>query len=159
MNRSFVAADVRRLKLFGLREIRASLRRLLRFRDSMREDLLGRILSPPGEGRGQGEGRPRRFKGARRAKSPGRSLPIGWGEGGRRPGEGRLVTFGLIINSLSSAQFCSSGRVLLLPLRPTARFFQPPTRGRKPPPWRMFPASASRCRECRSACRAFPSQP
>src|SRR2546426_5681443 len=31
-------------------------------------------LSPPAEG-GQGEGRPRRFKGARRAKSPGRSHP------------------------------------------------------------------------------------
>src|SRR5213594_4644116 len=44
MNRSFVAADVRRLKLLGLREIRASLRRLLRFRGSMREDLRGGIL-------------------------------------------------------------------------------------------------------------------
>src|SRR5256885_4530691 len=44
MNRTFVAADVRRLKLLGLREIRASLRRLLRFRGSMREDLLGRNL-------------------------------------------------------------------------------------------------------------------
>ena len=44
MNPSFVAADVRRLKLLGLREIRASLRRLLRFRGSMREDLRGGIL-------------------------------------------------------------------------------------------------------------------
>src|SRR2546421_3443908 len=68
MNPSFVAADVRRLKLLGLRKIKASLRRLLRFRGSMREDLLGGILSmnhaspglrPPSPrhaGRGQGEG-------------------------------------------------------------------------------------------------------
>ena len=38
-------------------------------------------LSPPREGRGQGEGRPRRFKGAMLAKSPRRSLHEGEGRG------------------------------------------------------------------------------
>src|SRR5216117_2876637 len=43
-----VAADVRRLTFLRGKEVRASLRRLLRFRGSMREDLLGRILSRVG---------------------------------------------------------------------------------------------------------------
>src|SRR6266498_2875796 len=45
LSMNLVAADVRRLTLFPGKEVRASLRRLLRFRGSMREVLLGRILS------------------------------------------------------------------------------------------------------------------
>jgi hypothetical protein len=46
MNPAFVAADVRRLKLLEQNEIRASLRRLLRFMGSRREISFRGILSP-----------------------------------------------------------------------------------------------------------------
>jgi hypothetical protein len=47
MNPGFVAADVRRLKLLEQNDIRASLRRLLRFMGSRREISFRGILSPP----------------------------------------------------------------------------------------------------------------
>jgi hypothetical protein len=47
---NLVAADVRRLHLNSPRTIRASSRRLLRLRGSMREIIFGRNL-PEGEGR------------------------------------------------------------------------------------------------------------
>jgi hypothetical protein len=56
MNPAFLAADVRRLKLLEQNDIRASLRRLLRFMGSRREISFRGILSPPsGERAGRGD--------------------------------------------------------------------------------------------------------